>query len=55
MHKDSIQLADGDMLRIGDYELIVAILGNGYSRPHFFKQIPGKMTPCFLVLVRTAV
>jgi len=29
VHRDSIQLTDGDRLRIGDYELMVAIPGSG--------------------------
>jgi predicted component of type VI protein secretion system len=36
VHRDSIQLTDGDRLRIGDYELIVGIPGSGvFDTPSF--------------------
>jgi type VI secretion system FHA domain protein len=36
VHRDSIQLSDGDRFRIGDYELIVSITGSGvFDTPSF--------------------
>lgn len=35
VHQDSTQLADGDRLRIGDYELIVSITANEDDSPFF--------------------